>query len=75
MGRGTRRGFGVRLIRKFALDRRGATLIEYGLVMALMFLVIAGPFLTHATTRAARIREKGDWRPGQGGQPPREEAQ
>jgi pilus assembly protein Flp/PilA len=30
----------VRLIRKFALDRRGATLIEYGLVMALMFLVM-----------------------------------
>ena len=45
-------------------------------LLALMFLVIAGPFLTHATIRAARIREKGDWRPGQGGQaPPREEAQ
>jgi multisubunit Na+/H+ antiporter MnhG subunit len=32
--------------------------------LALAFLVIAGPFLTHATLRAARIREKGDWRPG-----------
>jgi multisubunit Na+/H+ antiporter MnhG subunit len=32
--------------------------------LALLFIVIAGPFLTHATIRAARIREKGDWRPG-----------
>lgn len=32
--------------------------------LALLFLVIAGPFLTHATIRAARIRETGDWRPG-----------
>ena len=34
--------------------------------LMLAFLVIAGPFLTHATLRAARIREKGDWRPGKG---------
>ena len=32
--------------------------------LALLFVVIGGPFLTHATIRAARIREKGDWRPG-----------
>jgi multisubunit Na+/H+ antiporter MnhG subunit len=32
--------------------------------LALAFLLIAGPFLTHGTLRAARIREKGDWRPG-----------
>jgi multicomponent Na+:H+ antiporter subunit G len=32
--------------------------------LALVFIVIAGPFLTHATIRAARIRETGDWRPG-----------
>jgi monovalent cation/proton antiporter MnhG/PhaG subunit len=32
--------------------------------LALVFIVIAGPFLSHATIRAARIREKGDWRPG-----------
>jgi multicomponent Na+:H+ antiporter subunit G len=30
--------------------------------LALLFLVVAGPFLTHATIRAARIRETGDWR-------------
>jgi multisubunit Na+/H+ antiporter MnhG subunit len=34
--------------------------------LALLFIVVAGPFLTHATIRAARIREKGDWRPGAG---------
>lgn len=32
--------------------------------LMLAFLVLAGPFLSHATLRAARIREKGDWRPG-----------
>lgn len=42
-------------------------------VLALLFMVIAGPFLTHATIRAARIREKGDWRPGRGGHAPPEE--
>ena len=43
-------------------------------LLALLFMVIAGPYLTHATIRAARIRERGDWRPGKGGQaPPQEE--
>lgn len=32
--------------------------------LMLAFLLLAGPFLSHATLRAARIREKGDWRPG-----------
>jgi multisubunit Na+/H+ antiporter MnhG subunit len=31
--------------------------------LALFFLVIAGPFVSHATIRAIRVREKGDWRP------------
>ena len=30
--------------------------------LALMILMVAGPFLTHATLRAARVRETGDWR-------------
>jgi multisubunit Na+/H+ antiporter MnhG subunit len=30
--------------------------------LALLFMVIAGPFLSHATIRAIRVREKGDWR-------------
>jgi len=32
--------------------------------LMLAFLVLSGPFLSHATLRAARVREKGDWRPG-----------
>ena len=32
--------------------------------LALFFIMIASPFLSHATIRAVRIREKGDWRPG-----------
>lgn len=31
-------------------------------VLALVFLVAAAPFLSHATIRATRIREQGNWR-------------
>jgi multisubunit Na+/H+ antiporter MnhG subunit len=31
--------------------------------LALLFMIVAGPFLSHATVRAIRVREKGDWRP------------
>jgi multisubunit Na+/H+ antiporter MnhG subunit len=41
--------------------------------LALFFLVIAGPYLSHATMRAIRVREKGDWRPGKNGKAPAEE--
>jgi multisubunit Na+/H+ antiporter MnhG subunit len=34
--------------------------------LGLLFMVAGGPFLAHATIRAARIRETGDWRPGAG---------
>jgi multisubunit Na+/H+ antiporter MnhG subunit len=34
--------------------------------LALLFMVVGGPFLAHATIRAARIRETGDWRQGAG---------
>lgn len=30
--------------------------------LALIFVVMASPFLSHATVRAARIRECGDWK-------------
>jgi multisubunit Na+/H+ antiporter MnhG subunit len=40
--------------------RFSATTAETFLV--LLFMVIAGPYLTHATIRAARVRERGDWR-------------
>jgi monovalent cation/proton antiporter MnhG/PhaG subunit len=35
--------------------------------LALLFVVATTPFLSHATIRAARIREQGDWRPGRRG--------
>jgi multisubunit Na+/H+ antiporter MnhG subunit len=55
-----------------------AIFVQMGLVentgetfLALLFMVIAGPFLSHATIRAIRVREMGDWRlrtgPGDGG--------
>ena len=34
--------------------------------LGLLFMVAGGPFLAHATIRAARIREQGDSRPGAG---------
>jgi multicomponent Na+:H+ antiporter subunit G len=42
----------------------GPTAVTVQAFLALLFMVIAGPFLSHATIRAARIRERGDWRPG-----------
>jgi multisubunit Na+/H+ antiporter MnhG subunit len=41
--------------------------------LACALMVIAGPFLSHATMRAIRVREKGDWRPGQRARAPAEE--
>ena len=48
-----------------------AVLVQMGLqentgetCLALFFMVIAGPYLSHATMRALRIRERGDWRSG-----------
>ena len=35
-------------------------------VVALVFMIAAAPFLSHATMRAIRVREAGDWR----GRPP-----
>ena len=31
-------------------------------VVALVFMIAAAPFLSHATIRAMRVRERGDWR-------------
>ena len=46
-----------------------AVLVQMGLYentgetcLALLIMVIAGPYLSHATMRAIRIREQGDWR-------------
>ena len=57
-----------------------ALLVQHGVYemtgeafLALFFMVIAGPFISHATIRAIRVREEGDWRPQGGGQAPAEE--
>lgn len=39
--------------------------------LALGFVVLVSPFLSHATMRAARIRERGDWRLTGNGKAPR----
>jgi multisubunit Na+/H+ antiporter MnhG subunit len=51
-----------------------AVLVQMGLYentgetcVALVFMGVAGPFLSHATVRAIRIRDTGDWRLGQDG--------
>lgn len=31
-------------------------------VLALVFMIAAAPFLSHATVRAMRVRDRGDWR-------------
>jgi multisubunit Na+/H+ antiporter MnhG subunit len=48
------------------LAQSGLTLDTAETGLALVFVVIAGPFLSHATIRAARIRQTGDWRAGTG---------
>lgn len=35
--------------------------------LTLFFLVVASPLVSHATIRAARIRDAGDWRGGDSG--------
>ena len=55
------------LVTLAVLVRMGLTENTAETCVALGFMVIAGPFLSHATVRAIRIREKGDWRPGRDG--------
>jgi multicomponent Na+:H+ antiporter subunit G len=52
------------LVTVAVLLRAGFSATTAETCLALLFMVVAGPFLTHATIRAARVREKGDWRPG-----------
>jgi multisubunit Na+/H+ antiporter MnhG subunit len=48
------------------LAQSGLTEDTAATCLALVFIMIAGPYLSHATIRTARIRETGDWRPGAG---------
>jgi multisubunit Na+/H+ antiporter MnhG subunit len=41
--------------------------------LVVVILWIAGPVLSHATVRAARVRERGDWRDREGVVQPKEE--
>jgi monovalent cation/proton antiporter MnhG/PhaG subunit len=42
--------------------REGPSVIALQATLLGLFLLAAGPVLTHATARAARISERGDWR-------------
>jgi len=44
-----------------AMDHQGIVAL-----LVALFLLLFGPVLTHATARAARLREHGDWRPDRG---------
>jgi multisubunit Na+/H+ antiporter MnhG subunit len=46
------------------LAQSGLTEDTGEMALAMVFIVIGAPFLSHATIRAARVREKGDWRSG-----------
>jgi multisubunit Na+/H+ antiporter MnhG subunit len=48
------------------LVRSGWSMNSSLIWLGLLFIVIAGPYLSHATIRAARIRQTGDWRAGHG---------
>ena len=54
-----------------------AIMVEHGVYemtgeffLALLFLMVSGPYLSHATMRAIRVRDQGDWRPRRGGSRP-----
>jgi multisubunit Na+/H+ antiporter MnhG subunit len=54
------------------LSRSGWSVNSSLIWLALVFLGIAGPFLSHATIRAARIRETGGWLPSRAPGPSRD---
>jgi multisubunit Na+/H+ antiporter MnhG subunit len=52
----------------------GLNVYTGGAVLALVFVIAASPFLSHATIRAMRVREHGDWRgPASTDRPDRQE--
>ncbi|HKN94898.1 MAG TPA: monovalent cation/H(+) antiporter subunit G [Thermoleophilaceae bacterium] len=46
--------------------RESFSLIGNKTLLIAFFLLISGPVLTHATARAARVRERGDWKVKEG---------
>jgi monovalent cation/proton antiporter MnhG/PhaG subunit len=54
---------GAVLIAAAVWVRDGPSFIGLKAILLAAFLVVASPTLAHATARAARISERGDWRP------------
>lgn len=48
------------------LIREGVSSQSVKAWLVALALLVSGPLLVHATARAERIRERGDWRPGTG---------
>ena len=60
--------FGVFLVSLSILVRESFSLIGNKTLLIAFFLLVSGPVLVHATARAARIRERGEWSVKQGEQ-------
>lgn len=58
------------LVALAVLVTEGFDLDSGSTVLAVIFMIAAAPFLSHATVRALRVREHGDWR-GPGAAPER----
>jgi multicomponent Na+:H+ antiporter subunit G len=57
---------GALLIAAAILVRDGFSLVADKALLTAAFLLVAGPLLTHATARSARLAERGDWTAGVG---------
>lgn len=59
-------GWGAALIALAILVRQSLSLIADKALLTAVVVVVCGPVLAHATARAARIRERGEWDPRRG---------
>jgi multicomponent Na+:H+ antiporter subunit G len=53
--------FGALLVALAVLVRDSFSLIADKALLVALFMLVSGPIMTHATARAARIREHGHW--------------
>jgi multicomponent Na+:H+ antiporter subunit G len=53
--------FGLLLVALAVLVRDSFSLIADKALLVALFVLVSGPIMTHATARAARIREHGHW--------------
>ncbi len=58
--------FGAALVCVAVTVRESFSLIGNKTLLIAFFLLISGPVLTHATARAARVRERGQWKVREG---------